>query len=166
MFKFGTKVECPKSLKMFEPDLTWGCQVRLNLNLLKQNLTWPEDSGQVFFGFPPVLANYSLEEKAEGLWFLVLEILLILCTSATHSFKRSYKISILPDYKPPSILKDFLNEWVAEGEAYDPRDFTIYQKSPAGFDTKWYSETCVAFVVGDSHRMQTMCINIHPLRGL
>ena len=42
----------------------------------------------------------------------------------------------IPDYKPPLILKDFLNEWVAEGEAYNPRDFTIYQKSPAGFDTK------------------------------
>ena len=55
----GCLLECPKSLKMFKLDLTWSSRSGWtwtwpDLNLLKQNLTWPEleVSSQVFFGFP------------------------------------------------------------------------------------------------------------------
>ena len=53
------QLECPKNLKMFKLDLTWSSRSSWtwfwpDLNLLKQNLTWPEleVSSQVFFGFP------------------------------------------------------------------------------------------------------------------
>ena len=52
-----SKVECTKSLEIFKHDLTWSCQIRLNLSINKlyrnwvpvcslSNLTWPK-----FFGF-------------------------------------------------------------------------------------------------------------------